>query len=174
MATKAAVTEHEDLARELSEVVSGEVRFDPYTCALYSTDASIYQMMPVGVVLPQSLEDVTNTVRLAASAGVPVLPRGGGTALAGQSVNHAVVIDFSKYMNRLLEMNPEEGWAWVEPGIVLDRLSALGAPHGLKFAPDPATSSRGNVGGAIGNNSCGSHSIGCRLLQSAGRHDCRQ
>ncbi len=159
MATKAAVTEHEDLARELSEVVSGEVRFDPYTCALYSTDASIYQMMPVGVVLPQSLEDVTNTVRLAASAGVPVLPRGGGTALAGQSVNHAVVIDFSKYMNRLLEMNPEEGWAWVEPGIVLDRLSALGAPHGLKFAPDPATSSRGNVGGAIGNNSCGSHSI---------------
>ena len=159
MATTAAAREREELAQELRSVLSGEVRFDPYTRALYSTDASIYQMTPIGVVIPKGPEDVVATVRLAAAAGVPVLPRGGGTALAGQTVNHAVVIDFSKYMNRLLELDADQGWAWVEPGIVLDQLSALGAPHGLKFAPDPATSNRGNVGGAIGNNSCGSHSI---------------
>ena len=153
------VQTHRDLARELERAVRGEVRFDGYSRALYNSDASIYQMEPVGVVFPRDAEDVSAAIRLAAQYGVPILPRGGGTSLAGQGTNHAVVLDFSKHMNRLEELNAEEGWARVGPGIVLDQLSHLAAPHGLRFAPDPASSNRGTVGGAIGNNSCGSHSI---------------
>ena len=159
MATRQMVRETTELEAELRRRLRGEVRFDRMTRALYATDASIYQMDPIGVVFPMDVEDVVNTVTFAGSQGVPVLPRGGGTGLAGQTVNHAVVMDFSRHMNQLIEMNPEEGWAWVEPGIVLDQLSALGAPHGLKFAPDPSTTNRGNIGGAIGNNSCGARSI---------------
>jgi FAD/FMN-containing dehydrogenase/Fe-S oxidoreductase len=159
MTTKQAVKENTELENELRKRLKGEVRFDRMTRALYATDASIYQMDPIGVVFPKDVEDVVNTVTFAASQGVPVLPRGGGTGLAGQTVNHAVVMDFSRHMNQLSEMNAEEGWAWVQPGIVLDQLSSLGAPHGLKFAPDPSTTNRGNIGGAIGNNSCGARSI---------------
>ena len=159
MATRTMVRENAELEAELRKRLRGEVRFDRMTRALYATDASIYQMDPVGVVFPMDVEDVVNTVTFSAAHGVPVLPRGGGTGLAGQTVNHAIVMDFSRHMNRLIEMNPEEGWAWVEPGIVLDQLTALGAPHGLKFAPDPSTTNRGNIGGAIGNNSCGARSV---------------
>ena len=159
MAMRQMVRETTELEAELRRRLRGEVRFDRMTRAIYATDASIYQMDPIGVVFPMDVEDVVNTVTFAGSQGVPVLPRGGGTGLAGQTVNHAVVMDFSRHMNQLIEMNPEEGWAWVEPGIVLDQLSALGAPHGLKFAPDPSTTNRGNIGGAIGNNSCGARSI---------------
>ena len=159
MATRQLVRENAELEAELRRRLRGEVRFDRMTRAIYATDASIYQMDPVGVVFPMDVEDVVNTVTFSAVHGVPVLPRGGGTGLAGQTVNHAIVMDFSRHMNQLIEMNAEEGWAWVQPGIVLDQLSALGAPHGLKFAPDPSTTNRGNIGGAIGNNSCGARSI---------------
>ncbi|MBI2855546.1 MAG: anaerobic glycerol-3-phosphate dehydrogenase subunit C [Chloroflexi bacterium] len=148
-----------DLAQELKTRVAGEVRFDPYSRAMYSTDASIYQIQPLGVVIPLDKEDVIATVELAHRNGVPVLPRGGGTSLAGQTVGRAIVMDMSKYMNRLLEVNAEEYWARVQPGIVLDGLNHLLRETGLFFPPDPATSNRSNVGGAIGNNSCGSHSI---------------
>ena len=128
MATRQMVRETTELEAELRRRLRGEVRFDRMTRAIYATDASIYQMDPIGVVFPMDVEDVVNTVTFAGSQGVPVLPRGGGTGLAGQTVNHAIVMDFSRHMNQLIEMNPEEGWAWVQPGIVLDQLSALGAP----------------------------------------------
>ncbi len=148
-----------DLARELERDMEGEVRFDRVSRLLYSTDASIYQILPLGVVLPRSERDVIAAVEAARRHGVPVLPRGGGTSLAGQTVGPAVVIDYSKHMRRLLEVDPERRTARVQPGIVLDELNRLLAPRGLMFAPDPSTSNRGNVGGALGNNSCGAHSI---------------
>ena len=149
----------EELARELRKRVSGEVRFDAVSRVLYSTDASIYQMEPVGVVIPRNLEDVVAVVEVASKNGVPILPRCGGTSLAGQAVNHAIVIDFSKYMDQVVEVNQEEHWARVQPGIVLDQLNRHLAPSGLQYAPDPTTSNRACVGGGIGNNSCGSHSV---------------
>jgi FAD/FMN-containing dehydrogenase/Fe-S oxidoreductase len=151
--------EREELAQELRQRVSGEVRFDPFSRVLYSTDASIYQMEPVGVVIPRSVEDVLGVMEVARDNRVPVLPRTGGTSLAGQTVNHAIVIDFSKYLNQLLEVNQEEHWARVQPGIVLDQLNRQLAPYGLQYAPDPTTASRACVGGGIGNNTCGAHSV---------------
>ena len=149
----------EQLEHELKQSLEGEVRFDAYSRAMYSTDASIYQIEPLGVVLPRSREDVISAVELAYKYGVPVLPRGGGTSLAGQTVGRAIIMDMSKYMNRVLEVNTEERWARVQPGIVLERLNHEIRDTGLFFTPDPATSNRSNLGGAIGNNSCGSHSI---------------
>lgn len=154
-----STTSISSLERELSAALAGEVRFDLYSKALYSTDASLYQMQPIGVVIPKDRADVIKTVQIAAAGDVPILPRGGGTSLAGQSVGEAVVLDMSKYMNRLLEVNVEERWARVEPGIILDELNHQLKPHGLMYAPDVATSSRANVGGTIGNNSAGSHSL---------------
>ena len=151
--------EREELAQELRRRVSGEVRFDPFSRVLYSTDASIYQMEPVGVVIPRSVEDVLAVVEVARDSGVPVLPRAGGTSLAGQTVNHAIVIDFSKNLNQVLEVNPGEHWARVQPGIVLDQLNRELAAHNLQYAPDPTTANRACVGGGIGNNSCGAHSV---------------
>ncbi len=159
MPAPAASLDDRSLVEDLRRVVSGEVRFDAMTRALYSTDASIYQIEPIGVVLPRTAEDVAAVVETAGRHGAPVLPRGGGTSLAGQTVGHAVVIDFSKYMRGVLETNVEEGWAHVQPGIILDELNRLLTPTGMMFAPDPSTSNRGNVGGAVGNNSCGAHSI---------------
>ena len=149
----------ENLEQQLSETLTGEVRFDLYSKALYSTDASLYQIQPIGVVIPKDRRDVIKTLQIALEQNVPILPRGGGTSLAGQSVGHAIVLDMSKYMNRLLEVNVAERWARVEPGIVLDELNHKLKPHGLMYAPDVATSSRANVGGTIGNNSAGSHSL---------------
>ena len=151
--------EREDLAQELRRRVSGEVRFDPFSRVLYSTDASIYQMQPVGVVIPKNVDDVLAVMEVARDNRVPVLPRGGGTSLAGQCVNHAIVIDFSKYMDQLLEVNQEEHWARVQPGIVLDQLNRLLGPYNLQYAPDPTTANRACVGGGIGNNTCGAHSV---------------
>ena len=151
--------EREDLARELRRRVDGEVRFDPFTRVLYSTDASIYQMEPVGVVIPRGVEDVLAVMEVARDSGVPVLPRSGGTSPAGQTVNHAIVMDFSKYLDQMLEVNQEEHWARVQPGIVLDQLNRQLMSRGLMYAPDPTTASRACVGGGIGNNTCGSHSV---------------
>ena len=156
---KSAPSQTQALEHELRKQVEGEVRFDDFSKVLYSTDASIYQMEPVGVVIPRHKDDVLAAIDVARRTGVPILPRGGGTSLAGQTVNHAIVLDFSKYMDSLIEVNPHERWARVQPGIVLDTLNGLLAPHGLKYAPDPSTSNRASVGGGIGNNSCGSHSV---------------
>ena len=159
MTTKTTDSDIQGLVEDLNRQVEGEVRFDKMTRVLYSTDASIYQIEPIGVVMPKSAEDVIAVVETAGRYDVPVLPRGGGTSLAGQAVGHAIVIDFSKYMRDVIEVNPEEEWVRTQPGIILDELNQQLGPHGMLFAPDPSTSNRGNVGGALGNNSCGAHSI---------------
>lgn len=149
----------QELERRLRERVTGEVRFDRLSRILYSTDASMYQIEPVGVFLPKTREEVITAVQIAGEMNIPVIPRGGGTGLAGQTVGKALIIDFSKYLNEILELNVEERWVRVQPGVVLDELNAYLKPHGLHFAPDVATSSRANVGGMISNNSAGAHSV---------------
>ena len=141
------------LEKSLLSKLAGEAYFDPHRRALYATDASLYQVYPAGVVLPKNRRDVELTVELAAEHGVPVISRGSGTSLSGQSIGPGIVIDFSKYMNRLLELDPDRSTARVEPGIVLDTLNTTLAPYGLQFGPDVATSNRANLGGMIGNNS---------------------
>ncbi|MQA92083.1 MAG: FAD-binding protein [Gemmatimonas sp.] len=143
----------------LRQAVRGEVRFDQKSRLLYSTDASLYQILPLGVVLPKSADDVAQLMRITAEEGVPVLPRGGGTGLAGQTVASAIVIDFSKYMNRVLAIDAERRVARVQPGLRLDRLNRAAAPYGLQFGPDPATIRQCALGGMIGNNSCGARSL---------------
>jgi FAD/FMN-containing dehydrogenase/Fe-S oxidoreductase len=147
------------LAEALKRTVRGEVRFDDGSRALYATDASNYRQVPIGVVLPRDADDVIATVALARKFGAPILGRGAGTSLAGQCCNVAVVIDMSKYMHRVAEMNPREKFARVEPGIVLDDLRRQAEKHTLTFGPDPATHAQCTLGGMIGNNSCGVHSI---------------
>jgi len=159
MATQISESNIRQLTEELNQQVSGEVRFDKMSRTLWSTDASIYQIEPVGVVLPKSTEDVIAVLETAKNYGVSVLPRGGGTSLAGQTVGESIVIDFSRYMRKVTEINAEEGWVKTQPGIILDELNKILSPHGVLFSPDPSTSNRGNVGGALGNNSCGAHSV---------------
>jgi len=149
------------LARALSDRVRGEVRFDEGSRALYATDASNYRQVPIGVVLPRDLDDVVHTVAAAREFGAPVLSRGGGTSLAGQCCNVAVVMDFSRYMHRVLEIDPARRLARVEPGCVLDDLRHAAEAHGLTFGPDPATHTHCTLGGMLGNNSCGAHSLLC-------------
>ena len=144
---------------DLVKGIKGEVSFDDFTLGIYATDASIFQIMPVAVVLPRDEEDVITTVRTALKYNVSIVPRGGGTSLGGQAAGPSLVIDFSKYMNRILEINLKERWVRVQPGIVLDEINALMAKHGMHFAPDPATGSRATIGGMIGNNSSGTKSI---------------
>ncbi len=148
-----------NFAGMLMQQIEGEVRFDKMSRILYSTDASMYQIEPIGVVLPKHERDVLKGIHLAAEHGIAVIPRGGGTGLAGAVVGRGVVMDMSKYMNRILEFNAEEGWVKVEPGVILDELNAFLKPHGLQFAPDVATSSRATIGGMVGNNSAGTHSV---------------
>src|SRR5215813_7124881 len=147
------------LAADLRAAISGEVRFDDGYRALYAVDGSNYRQTPIGVVMPRTIEDVIQTVALACKHGAPVLPRGGGTSLAGQSCNVAVIIDFSKYLNQIIEVNPQEKYAWVEPGVVLDHLRKRANQFDLTFGPDPSTHEYCNLGGMIGNNSCGVHSM---------------
>ena len=159
MTVQANASDTQQLVEELTSHVQGEVRFDKMSRALWSTDASIYQIEPVGVVLPKSNDDVIAVLETAHKYGVSVLPRGGGTSLAGQTVGESIILDFSRYMRDVVEINADEGWVRTQPGIILDELNQILAPHNVLFAPDPSTSSRGNVGGALGNNSCGAHSI---------------
>ena len=147
------------LARELAGAVSGEVRFGRGSRALYANDASSYRQVPLGVVVPRRADDVVATVALCREFGAPVFARGAGTGLAGQTVNEAVLIDFSKYMRELVSLDPEAKVARVQPGLVLDRLRERAEEHELTFGPDPATHSRCTLGGMLGNNSCGVHSI---------------
>ena len=159
MTVQANASDTQQLVEELTSHVQGEVRFDKMSRALWSTDASIYQIEPVGVVLPKSNDDVIAVLETAHKYGVSVLPRGGGTSLAGQTVGESIILDFSRHMRDVIEINTDEGWVRTQPGIILDELNQILAPHDVLFAPDPSTSSRGNVGGALGNNSCGAHSI---------------
>src|SRR5947209_7438164 len=147
------------LARELSAALRGEVRFSVGSRALYANDGSVYRQLPLGVVIPRDSTDVIAGVEICRRFGAPIGARGCGTGLAGQTVNEAVLFDFSKYMNELLELDPERRFARVQPGIVLDWLRDAAEEHQLTFGPDPATHSRCTLGGMIGNNSCGTHSI---------------
>src|SRR5271154_3594232 len=147
------------LEAALRRHLRGEVRFDSGSRALYATDGSNYRQMPIGVVVPRDKEDVLATVALCRDYHAPLLARGGGTSLAGQCCNAAVILDFSKYMATILEIDPARRIARVEPGVVLDNLRAAAEKHHLTFAPDPATHDRCTIGGMIGNNSCGVHSI---------------
>lgn len=148
----------QDLEHALRAVVGGEVRFDKLTRRIYATDASIYSIEPLGVVCPRSADDVAATVDVARKFDVPVLPRGGGTSLAGQTVGRAVVLDFSRHMHALVEIDAESKLARVQPGLVQEDLNAAAARHGLMFAPDTSTANRATLGGMLGNNSCGSRS----------------
>lgn len=147
------------LARELRAAIEGDVLFDAGSRALYATDSSNYRQVPIGVVRPKSAADVVATLEIARRHGAPILGRGAGTSLAGQCCNVAVILDFSRHMNRILEVSAEGSYARVEPGVVLDNLRDAAEKHGLTFGPDPATHSRCTLGGMIGNNSCGVHSI---------------
>ncbi|MEP7322813.1 MAG: FAD-linked oxidase C-terminal domain-containing protein [Saprospiraceae bacterium] len=149
----------QNIYNQLQEKIKGEVLTDDYSLGMYSTDASFYQITPLAVVLPMDNDDVKTAVQFAYKNKLKILPRGGGTSLAGQTVGDAVVIDFSKYMNKIIEFNEKERWVIVQPGLVRDELNEIMAKHGLHYAPDPATSSRANVGGMVGNNSSGTKSI---------------
>jgi FAD/FMN-containing dehydrogenase/Fe-S oxidoreductase len=149
----------EILASELRRAIRGEVRFDDGARALYATDASNYRQVPIGVVVPRDANDVIATVALARKHGAPILARGGGTSLAGQCCNVAVVMDFSKYMHNIRELNIEKKYARIEPGIVLDDLRNAAEKKELTFGPDPATHTHCTLGGMIGNNSCGVHAL---------------
>jgi len=148
-----------ELEQSLKAAVEGTVRFDAATKAMYSTDASNYRHIPICVVTPKTVEDVIAVLRVCDQRGVPVLPRGAGTSVGGQAANAAVIVDFVPHLNRILEINPQEMTARVEPGAVLDQLRAEASIFGLSFGPDPSTHSRCTIGGMIGNNACGSHSV---------------
>ena len=154
-----ATRDYHEIEAELKKRVEGDIHFDRTSRLLYSTDASIYQIEPIGVVVPRHKGDVQSVIDLANKLNVPVLPRGGGTSLAGQTVGHAIVLDFSKYMQNVLEVNKEELWCRVQPGLVQDELNAHVRPMGLQFGPDTSTSNRATIGGMIGNNSAGAHSF---------------
>ena len=144
---------------QLRHQLRGDVLTDHLSKGLYATDASIYQIEPVAVVCPKDEADVLTALRLAAHYRIAVIPRGGGTSLAGQTIGRALILDFTKYCDRILDINTAEGWARVQPGVVRDALNRAAAPHGLHFAPDPATTSRAALGGMIANNSSGTRSI---------------
>ena len=151
--------ERPELVAALDPVVDGEVRFDTYTRQLYATDASAYEVTPIGVVFPTSTADVASVVSYCADREIPVLPRGGGTSLAGQTVNKAVVLDFTRHMDSVRDVDPDAREARVQAGTVLSDLNDRAAQHGLTFGPDPAAGDRSAIGGAIGNNSTGAHSL---------------
>ncbi|HMJ61276.1 MAG TPA: FAD-binding oxidoreductase, partial [Bryobacteraceae bacterium] len=158
-AAPAQGVDREGLRRELAAHVSGDVRFDALSRALYATDASVYQIAPLGVVIPKSRADVVATLEICRRFRCAITMRGGGTSQAGQAIGEGIQIDTSKHYNRILEVNAEERWARVEPGIVLDELNAHLAPLGLRFAPDISTASRATVGGMMANNSSGARSV---------------
>ncbi|MDT3725062.1 FAD-binding and (Fe-S)-binding domain-containing protein [Streptomyces sp. DSM 41972] len=153
------MTDQRELAAALRGAVRGEVDLGVTARALTTMDASNYRRIPLGVVAPRDADDVAAALAVCREHGVPVVPRGGGTSIAGQATGTGIVLDFTRHMNRLLSLDPEAGTAVVQPGLVLDRLQEAAAPHGLRFGPDPSTHGRCTLGGMIGNNSCGSHSV---------------
>lgn len=151
--------QYRELGRALAQSVDGEVRFDAGSRALYATDASNYRQVPIGVVVPRSIEAIVRTMELCRTFGAPIVMRGGGTSLAGQGCNVAVLIDCSKYLNRVIAIDAVSRLAEVEPGCILDNLRKAATRHGLTFGPDPATHDHNTLGGMLGNNSCGVHSV---------------
>jgi FAD/FMN-containing dehydrogenase/Fe-S oxidoreductase len=149
----------EQLETDLRNAITGEVRFDTSSRALYAFDASNYRQVPIGVVIPRTVGDVVAAIAIARKHGAPILSRGAGTGLAGQTVNAAIVLDFSKYLNKIIEIDPVKRIARVQPGCVLDDLRSEAEKFGLTFGPDPATHKYCTFGGMIGNNSCGVHSV---------------
>src|SRR5262249_35652278 len=149
----------QELVRHLRRHLAGEVRLDLLSRKLYSTDASIYQIEPLGVVLPRSVEDIIATVQIAGEMRLSITPRGGATSLSGQAIGPGIVLDCSKYLARVLDLDPTARIARIQPGVVLDTFNHTLAEHDLQFGPDVSTSSRANLGGMIGNNSAGSRSI---------------
>src|SRR5881394_1623050 len=147
------------LQRDLERELEGEVRFDAVSRALYSTDASVYQIIPLGVVVPRGDDDIVRAVQIAGRHGVSITARGGGTSQAGQAVGAGLQLDTSKYLHRVLDVDVAGRTAWVQPGVVLDELNAQLRPHGLRCAPDISTASRATIGGMIANNSSGARSV---------------
>src|SRR5256885_8246443 len=158
-APPASKIDREALRAELAAQIEGEVRFDPISQALYSTDASVYQILPLGVVLPKSRDDVIRAVNICRAAGVSITARGGGTSQAGQAIGAGVQLDFSKHFNKVLALEPEAKRVRVEPGIVLDELNAFLKPYGLQLPLDISTADRATIGGMIANNSSGTRSV---------------
>ncbi len=152
-------TFEKEIQKNLNNKISGEIRSDEKTRMIYSTDASIYQIVPQAVAFPKSDEDLQIIMEYAFANNIPITPRGGGTSLAGATVGSGIIVDFSMFMNKVLNYNPDENWVEVQPGIILDELNKYMSADNKIFGPDPSTSNRGNIGGAIGNNSCGAHSL---------------
>lgn len=150
---------YQELENALRKELRGEVRFDKLSKILYSTDASNYKIEPIGLVIPKTVQDVIATIRTSANYDVPILPRGGGTSLTGQSIGHALIIDFSKYLNKVIDVDRESRTARVEPGIYIDNLNHRLREHGLMFGPDPSSSKVATLGGVVGTNATGAHSI---------------
>ncbi|HEX8827732.1 MAG TPA: FAD-binding oxidoreductase, partial [Xanthobacteraceae bacterium] len=159
MAARFAPGFEKNLERRLTTEKVGHVHFDAYTRGRYSTDASHYQIMPLGVVEPRTMADVERALAVCRSEGVPVTPRGGGTSQAGQTVNRSLVLDCSRHLNRIVDVDAANRRCVVEPGLVLDELNRALKPHGLWFPVDISTASRATIGGMVGNNSCGARSL---------------
>jgi FAD/FMN-containing dehydrogenase len=143
----------------LGESLDGELRYDKSITAIYSTDASVYKEEPLAVAWPKGVSDIRKILSFATKEKTSVTVRAGGTSLAGQVVSSGIIVDISRYMNKILEINKNEMWVSVEPGVVLDELNLKLKEHGLFFGPETSTSNRCNIGGMVGNNACGSHSI---------------
>jgi FAD/FMN-containing dehydrogenase len=149
----------DSLYQEITENISGEVRFDPVSKAVYSVDASIFEVEPLCIVIPKSVEDIIQTVLIAKKHRVPLIPRGAGTGIVGGCIGRGIIIDTSKYLNRILELNYEEEYALVEPGVVQDHLNDLLSQKGYRLGPNTSTGNRATLGGMVANNSAGSHSL---------------
>jgi len=158
-----------DLEQALRAEVEGEVRFDAGSRALYATDASNFRQPPIGVVIPKTEDDVVATHRVCHDHGAPILARGCGTSLSGETVNHAVVIDFSKYLHRIIEIDPDHRTVRVQPGAINEQVNIACGRHGLVFGPDPSTHAYCTIGGNVGNNSCGVHSLLARFEGNGSR-----
>src|SRR5579884_73052 len=151
------------LERHLRRHICGEVRFDAGSLAMYANDASNFRQVPIGVVVPRTLDDVVETMRACSRYRAPVLSRGGGTSLSGETVNNAVVIDFSKYLTEIGEIDADRKLVTAQTGVINEQLNRVTGNHGLVFGPDPSSHSRCTIGGNVGNNSCGIHSVQSQL-----------
>ena len=147
------------ISKDLQNKIKGKVLSDPFSRGRYSTDSSLYQITPLGAVLPKDQNDVLNLMEYSQKNAIPLLARGGGSSQCGQTVSEAIVLDYSMHQNTILELNVEEKYVWVQPGVVLDSLNKFLQPYGLWFPVDVSTSSRATIGGMTGNNSCGSRSL---------------
>jgi FAD/FMN-containing dehydrogenase len=149
----------DSLLSALGQTLQGSLHTDTVMKTLYATDASAYREMPLGVAIPETKEDLEKIIRFADQQSIPLIPRTAGTSLAGQVVGKALVVDVSKFFNRILEVNKAESYVWVEPGVVRDVLNVELKKHGLFFGPETSTANRAMIGGMVGNNSCGSNSV---------------